>query len=188
MFKRRGRVSATTAVDLPYCAMCGGPNRVDVASGRCGLGHRVAVATGVAPTPEVTDPAQAATPFDDFVSDRITTFGTQAPHESLAAAHAEATQAWDNSTTQPVEGFDDFLAWDEPTDGLSALDVDTNELPVAADPVDPAPVASTTSTLSDGLLDELDDAAHARRRTVGTIGATIAVTGAVFGAVALLPF
>jgi hypothetical protein len=66
--------------------------------------------------------------------------------------------------------------------------VDTSELPIAADPVEPAPVASSTSTVSYGLLDEIGDAAHARRRTVGTIGATIAVTGAVLGAVALLPF
>ena len=186
MLKRRRRVSTTTAADLPFCAMCGGPSRLDVTSGRCALGHRVAVAVGSVPTAEITDPTVAATPFDDFVTDRIQTFPTQPPHESLAAAHAQATQAWDSSTTQPTDGFDDFLAWDESADGLSALDVDTNELPVAAEPVDAAPVASPL--LSDGLLDELDDAAHARRRTVGTIGATVGITGAVFGAIAMLPF
>ena len=151
MLKRRRRVSTTTAADLPFCTMCGGPNRVDVTSGRCALGHRVAAAANPVPTAEVTDAALAATPFDDFVTDRIQTFSTQPPHESLAAAHAEATQAWDTSTTQPVDGFDDFLAWDESADGLSALDVDTNELPVAAEPVETAPVGSVTH--SDDLLD-----------------------------------
>ena len=189
MLKLRRRVATTTASDLPYCAMCGGPNRIDVSTGRCALGHRVAVAATPAPAAEVTDQAVAPTPFDDFVTDRIQTFATQPPHESLAAAHAEATQAWDTSATQPIEGFDDFLAWDESADGLSALDVDTAELPFTAEPVEAVEAAPVgAGVLGEGLLDELDDAAHARRRTVGTIGATIGITGAVFGAVAMLPF
>ena len=186
MLKRRRRVSNTVAADLPLCTMCGGPNRVDVTTGRCALGHRVAAVASAAPAVQAHEPAVAATPFDDFVTDRIQTFATQAPHESLAAAHAEATQAWDTSTTSPIDGFDDFLAWDESADGLSALDVDANELPVAAEPVETAPVGS--GVLGEGLLDELDDAAHARRRTVGTIGATVGITGAVFGTIAMLPF
>lgn len=185
MFTRRRRSTAATASDLPFCTMCGQGIRVDSTTGRCALGHRVLAAVVPAPQPSVAAPAidDSTTPLvslGGYVDERIATFGPSVSDDA----------AWDTvaTPTQEIAGLDEFLTWDgEDVDAASALDVDTDQLPVANDPAPTAPVASD-STITGDLLDELDDAVHARRRAVGTIGATIAFTGAVFGSIAILPF
>lgn len=183
MFARRRRSPATTSTDLPFCVMCDQHIRVDTVTGRCALGHRVVTAAATTPAPAPVLPAadESTAPglaLGGYVDERLASFGPSAGDDA----------PWDSAATQTQQlgVIDDFLAWDaEEIEGPSALDVDTDQLPVTT-PVAPD-AASRATTPAESLLDELDDAAHARRRAVGTIGATIAVTGAVFGAVAVLP-
>lgn len=213
MFKlRRRTVAATTGSDLPFCSMCGQNIRVDAASGRCALGHRVSapalVAAPVAddvttafdtlaePTtalPTVDEPAFVTEPLPVFDEEPVGGYAGEGLYEAYQSADAAAghTVTWDDVVAPADSGivYDDYLAWDEPANSFSSLDVDADALPVSSDDVeDEAPAAATTTPVSSDLLDELDDAAYARRRAVGTIGATIGVSGAVFAAVAMLPF
>ena len=209
---RRRTVAATTASDLPFCGMCGAAMRVDAASGRCALGHRVTAPGALLPQPLVTADATAdvtaviETPFEETtalpVADVEPAYETEpiggpvsdGLYEAYQSANASSDRivTWDDVVAPAAEGFgyDDYAAWDEPTTAFSSLDVDTNELPVAADEDydDYTPSAAPTTTpIASELLDELDDAAYARRKAVGTIGATIAATGALFASIAVLP-
>lgn len=190
MFKRRRRSAAAPGgSDQPFCAMCGQSTRIDIASGRCALGHRVAVApvtAAVAPVVEVT-PLVAAAGASDFGSDS----------DRYGDPYAD-TIVWEPSNSvvhsepaSDIDALDEFIAWEQPGGGtFSALDVDTNDLPTA-DSVEAAAaneLAPPVHDLGSNLLDELDDAAHARRTAAGTIGATVVVSGMVFVAIAALPF
>lgn len=131
-------------------------------------------------------------------------------YEAYQSANAASDRAvtWDDVVAPATDAFsyDDYAAWDEPTSGFSSLDVDADRLPAAdaqdaelgygqmygegfgADYDDYAPSAAPTTTpVAAELLDELDDAAYARRKAAGTIGATIAATGALFASIAVLP-
>lgn len=191
MFKlRRRTVAETAATDQPFCAMCGTTTRVDAASGRCALGHRV-IAPGVLPVAAavveehaVAYEATAELPVDDISAPVAAGEGLYEAYQSADAAGRNVT--WDDVVAPAVDGptsvYDDYLTWDEPTSGFSSLDVDTSELPVAEEVVAAAPL-----TASD-LLDELDDDnAYVRQRTVGTLGATVAITGMLAAAIAILP-
>ena len=202
MFKRRSRtVAATGGSDLPFCAMCGQSIRLDSATGRCALGHRVAVAAApVAPAGEdVTAPlpvAAIAAETDGFSFER----DSFVDHYQDTIAWEPAPAVSDSVPASPapqVDALDEFIAWEQPGGGtFSALDVDTENLVGSADVEDLAPEDLAPADepplplrgLGNDLLDELDDAAHARRQAVGTIGATVAVSGMVFVAIAALPF
>ena len=214
MFKLRRRTTAEAAVtDQPFCAMCGTTTRVDAASGRCALGHRV-LAPGalVAPAPLAADEPTAVLVASDAAAYEPTTELAQVDEysepagsyagEGLYEAYQSADAAgravtWDDvvaPTKDPgTTVYDDYLTWDQPAaSGFSSLDVDTNELPVTEDEVvydSPAAAAAPVKTTIDpsDLLDELDDETYARRRTAGTLGATVAVTGMLAAAIAILP-
>ena len=134
--------------------------------------------------------------------------GLYEAYQSADAAGRNVT--WDDvvaPTSKDAYGvYDDYLSWDEPAGGFaSSLDVEAESLiddepvaqaddqdePVAYDtPAAPAAPVRRTLEPSD-LLDELDDddeEARAKRRTAGTVGAAIAVTGMFAGAIAILPF
>ena len=225
MFKlRRRAVAETAATDQPFCAMCGTTIRVDVASGRCALGHRV-IALVVPPAPlQVEAPAAAVSePTDELPQADVTEPAGFYAGEGLYEAYSSADAAgravtWDDVVAPASETtsiYDDYLTWNEPaTEGFSSLDNTTDELPVGDgfiayndpssdvaprsydepssffEPVedDAESAPSITPIHASDLLDELDDEAHARRRTVGTLGATVAVTGMLAAAVAILPF
>ena len=216
MFKLRRRTVAATAVsDLPFCAMCGTAIRVDAASGRCALGHRVAAPGTLAPVvaeapvdeTTVLEPVNAydvTTAFEspieyaslaDTVDEPIGGIAGEGLYEAYQTADASGrTVTWEDVVAPPAtEGggvYDDYLTWDEPASGFSSLDVDTAQLPVAeeSDDTDAVDESPTFTPLPADLLDELDDAAHARRRTVGTIGATIGFSALALASVAALPF
>ena len=213
---RRRAVAATAASDLPFCAMCGSAMRVDASTGRCALGHRVTAPGALLPQPAVSTDATEViqTPFENTaplpVADATPAFEAEpiagpvgdGLYEAYQSANAASDRAvtWDDVVAPATDGFayDDYAAWDEPATGFSSLDVDANELPAASDETyddafdgayddyTPAAAATTTPVAAD-LLDELDDAAYARRKAVGTIGATIAATGALFASIAVLP-
>ena len=209
MFKlRRRTAAATTGSDLPFCSMCGQNIRVDAASGRCALGHRVLAVSTFAPVvdadqtaafevaedPTVALEAIAETSFATeqlpvFEDDRSSGYAGEGLYEAYQSADAAAghTVTWDDVVAPSDSGivYDDYVAWDEPTSGFSSLDVDPDALPVSGDESDYAPADQHDTPLNE-LLDELDDAASARRKAVGTIGATIAVSSAVFAGLALL--
>ena len=208
MFQRRRRsASATAGNELPFCGMCGQANRVD-SNGRCALGHRVgAPQAAAAPVlPEVPELAETTVALSTLAP-------ADADHDLGPLGHNYVDSyddgvVWDRAHSDisgpaPAGALDEFIAWDEPVDtAFSALDMDTNELPVAevapvtaglpvADaallPLPSARVHDLGGSLLDEL-DEIDDATHARRQAVGTIGATIVGAGMVFVAVAALPF
>lgn len=201
---RRRSTSTTAASDLPYCPMCGQTVRLDSSTGRCALGHRVvaspvaaatAVATPapVAEAPAPADPPGTADPIGGYVDQRLAELPRDSydPYEGFTTSGA----GWEtpaSGTPAPLNsGLDEFLAWDEPTTGFSSLDVTPEELDELAEAVvTPAdvPPAPVHNDVTADLLDELDDATHARRRAVGTIGATIGFTGLVLATVAVLPF
>ena len=208
---RRRTVAATTASDLPFCAMCGAAMRVDASTGRCALGHRVTAPGALLPQPvmAVETTAEIETPFElttalpvadvepAFVIEPAGGHVGDGLYEAYQSANAASDHGvtWEDVVAPAAEGFgyDDYAAWDEPSTGFSSLDVDTNELPAEDiyDDYAPSTAASTTpatTPIASDLLDELDDAAYARRKAVGTIGATIATTGALFAAIAVLPF
>lgn len=201
MFKLRRRAGAAVAgSDLPYCAMCQQPIRVDAATGRCALGHRAAapaspvlggesVAAAVdtdvlQPVDEAAAPygydTEAYDPYDTIVygrsSDSLNDNGDPVTWDPSSAAAAPASSA---------EALEEYATWGESSDDFSALDVDTEVLPAV--PSAAAAGASQTTELFEEL-DDLDDATHARRQAVGTIGATIGVSGMVLAAIAALPF
>ena len=199
MFKlRRRTVAETAATDHPFCAMCGTTMRVDVSTGRCMLGHRVAAPLAVAPVvAEVADedtavlvapPAEAyedtsVLPQFDTYEEPVVSAG-EGLYEAYSSADAEGRNLTWEDVVAPSTGtssvYDDYLTWGEPTSDYADTDAFTAEDDAAAPArsvIDPA-----------DLLDELNDEAHARRQTFGTIGATIAVTAMVAGSVALLPF
>lgn len=209
MFKlRRRTVAATTGSDLPFCSMCGQNIRVDAASGRCALGHRVLAVSTFAPVTDVdqttaldvaADPTVALETVADssFVTEQLPTFeedrGSGYAGEGLYEAYQSADAAAGHSVTwddvvAPSDSaivYDDYVAWDEPSSGFSSLDVDPDALPVTTDEGDYAPHDQHDTPLNE-LLEELDDAASARRKAVGTIGATIAVSSALFAGLAVL--
>lgn len=199
---RRRTVAATAASDLPFCAMCGASIRVDSSTGRCALGHRVTAPTAAVVAPVVSEAtAVIETPFEatahlpaddsfiDYNPEPVAGDGLYEAYQSANVASGQ-TVTWDDVVAPTTEsGYDAYAAWDEPASGISALDMDTSELPVATDEAyEPAPAADAETPIAAELLDELDDAAYARRKAVGTIGATIVVTGALFASVAVLPF
>ena len=204
MFKlRRRSVAETAATGQPLCTMCGTTTRVDPASGRCALGHRVVspgtLAETVAVPAEdlVTAPLEAAAlePTTDLSQEHdyepAGVFAGEGLYEAYQSADAAGrTVTWDDVVAPSTSGgsniYDDYLAWDEPASAFSSLDMDTADLPVADEDV-VAQAPSTTPIDSSDLLDELDDDAYARRRTVGTLGATVAITGMLAAAVAILP-
>jgi hypothetical protein len=209
MFKLRRRAgAAVTGSDQPYCPMCQQAIRIDAATGRCALGHRAAapapdtlgvdalaatettdvlepVAVG-ADAPQAHDPAgydaqvydpEAFDPYDTIVYGR-SDFGADAPG------------SWESPATSGAGGLEEYATWDEPADGLSSLDVDTQQLPAV-------PASEATGASGAGLFDpiddgdetaEVDDATHARRKAVGTVAGTLGVSGLVFAAIAALPF
>lgn len=210
MFKLRRRTVAAAAVsDLPFCNMCGASIRVDAASGRCALGHRVlnvsipavAEAPAIADDTAVLEPVGAYEVTTAFETAEVTAYADDPAGgiagEGLYEAYQTADAAgrvvtWDDVVAPPATDgggvYDDYLTWDEPTSGFSSLDVDTNELPVAAVL---EPVAEETDVFTPvpaDLLDEFDDAAHARRRAVGTLGATAGFSVLAFASIAALPF
>lgn len=216
MFKlRRRAVAETAATDQPFCTMCGTTMRVDVTTGRCALGHRV-LPTNLLPVPSAVEDELTAViveaPASSF--DDTAVLEVAAPDESPAAfageglyeAYQSADAAgrnvtWDDvvaPTSKDAYGvYDDYLSWDEPTGGYaSSLDVEAEPVAGAEDetlayesPAAPAAPVRRTLEPSD-LLDELDDddEARAKRRTAGTVGATVAVTGMFAAAIAILPF
>ena len=201
MLKIRRRAGAAVAgSDLPYCAMCQQSIRVDAVTGRCALGHRAAAPTATAFAAEQTALLEAA-PVTDTVTDAAApyAFDTEAydPYDTIVYGRSDANYATDNgapvtwdapaASAAPASetgALEEYATWGETSDGLSSLDVDTEQLSAV-----PAPQASAPShsDLFDEL-DELDDATHARRTAVGTVGGTIAVSGMVFAAIAALPF
>ena len=204
MFKlRRRSVAETAATGQPLCTMCGTTTRVDPASGRCALGHRVA-SPGALPIPvAVVAEDQVTAPLDAGAFESTTDLSPESGYEPAgvfageglyeayqSADAAGRTVTWDDVVAPSATGgsnvYDDYLTWDEPASGFSSLDMDTADLPVAADDV-VAETPATTPIDSSDLLDELDDEAYARRRTVGTLGATVAITGMLAAAVAILP-
>lgn len=202
MFKLRRRPGAIVAgSDLPYCPMCQQAIRIDAVTGRCALGHRAAAPAastlGAEPgVAAVTPDALEQLRTDDQPARGYDT-GAYDPYDTIVYGRSDYDYSNDNGAPvtweAPAEGADpaaahaaleDYVTWGEPADGFSALDVDTERLPaVPAAGESPAPSASE---LFDALED-LDDATHARRTAVGTIGATIGVSGMVFAAVAALP-
>lgn len=188
MFKiRRRGATLASATDLPFCSMCGQAIRVDVTTGRCALGHRVTpVAASVEAIADLADIAADATVVTPDAEHTLVTFDEQPYTPAAQAGPAWGVPVTDDQTAAATEGFADLLTWDEPGDALSALDVDPTQLG-EDEGVEPAPSPVTTE-LAGGLLDELDDAAYARRQAVGTLGATIGVTAAFLAAVAALPF
>lgn len=197
MFKRRRAVAAKGS-DLPFCSMCGQAIRLDAATGRCALGHRVATPTPVpvASASELTEAAPLEDHSDPTAYDHLASFDQEATSgydlsDSPGFASESEGVTWDQLPAPDSEpalagALDEFLAWDEPSGASSALDVNTDELPMA--PEAPVEEPALVAPLASDLLDELDDTGSARHRAVGTIGATIAVSGAVFGAIAVLPF
>ena len=208
MFKlRRRSVAETAATDQPFCTMCGTTIRVDASSGRCALGHRViSIALPAAPV-AVDEQAPVAAAYEPTAelpqSDSTEPAGFYAG-EGLYEAYSSADAAgravtWDDVVAPASETtsiYDDYLTWNEPaTEGFSSLDNPTDELPLGGEgssffePIeDEDDKPSITPIPASDLLDELDDDAYARRRTVGTLGATVAVTGMLAAAVAILPF
>lgn len=222
MFKlRRRTVAETTASDQPFCTMCGTSIRVDAASGRCALGHRVTslsvplapvVAAVEEPAPVAHYEATTELPQTD-TTEPVGAYAGEGLYEAYSSADAAGRAVtWDDVVAPASESssiYDDYLTWNEPaTEGFSSLDSSTEELPVddgfiaynepsssdepspffdAVDEADAKSPSITPIPASD-LLDELDDDAYARRRTVGTLGATVAVTGMLAAAVAILPF
>lgn len=200
MFKLRRRAGATVAgSDLPYCGMCQQPIRVDAVTGRCALGHRAAAPTASALG---ADPAAAAMATDalETVEDQPAfAYDTEAydPYDTIVYGRSDydyakddgAPVTWDApaASADPASArgaLEDYATWGESSDGLSALDVDTQQLPAVPSADDsPAP----NHELFDAIED-LDDATHARRQAAGTIAGTIGVSGMVFAAIAALPF
>ena len=195
MFKLRRRAGAAVAgSDLPYCGMCQQPMRVDAVSGRCALGHPAAapLAPPLAAEPvvaadstEVLEPGvQPAEPFayGDEVAD---------PYDTIVYGRSDydfsndETATWEAPAASASAALEEYATWGEPADGFSALDVDTAQLPAV--PAEAATPAQTTGDMFDDF-DDVDDATHARRKAVGTIGATIGVSGLVLASVAALPF
>lgn len=215
MFKLRRRTVAEAAVsNLPFCAMCGTAIRVDAASGRCALGHRVVVPATTLPAsaeaPPAADtalvePAYEVTPAYDVTGyggyDAVTAYvdehaggiAGEGLYEAYQSADAAGrTVTWED-VVAPSTGtsgvYDDYLTWDEPASGSSSLDVDTAELPVADETAAAGDESPAFMPLPGGdLLDELDEAAYARRRTAGTIGATVGFSALAFASIAVLPF
>lgn len=193
VFKLRRRTAAVVSdSSLPFCAMCNTTIRIDVATSRCALGHRVVAAPAAeavepvlsAPTTDTADLGATAPADGGFVDGGFVDDGR---YDGFAD-ETGGIVTWDD-VASPVtdEVYDDYLSWDEPLAGTSSLDVDTAELPAAPQPAPLAP-ATELNEISSDLLDELDDATHARRRAVGTVGGTIAVTALTVGSIAMLPF
>ena len=200
MLKIRRRAGAAVAgSDLPYCAMCQQSIRVDAATGRCALGHRAAAPTATAFAAEQTALLEAS-PATETVADAPAPYGfdTEAydPYDTIVYGRSDADYTTDNgapitwdapaASAAPASetgALEEYATWGEPSDGLSSLDVDTEQLPAQ-------PSAAATRVPGDLFdeLDDLDDATHARRTAVGTVGATIAVSGMVLAAIAALPF
>lgn len=197
MFKLRRRTGAVaTGSDLPFCAMCQQTIRVDAVTGRCALGHRATTPSAgqFAGEPVVADAAVDV--VEDFGTDILPSYDydSKDPYAHIVYGRSSdydtadgGPAAWDDAPAEPASrsdaGLDEYASWGEPAEGLSALDVDTEQLPAAEES---SVLAPATNELFDEL-DELDDATHARRRAVGTVGATIAASGAVFAAIAALP-
>ena len=196
MLKFRRRAGAATAgSDLPYCPMCQQAIRVDAVTGRCALGHR---ATNPAPVALGAEPVTATTEELEPLTDTHPGFGyddqSYDPYDTIVYGRSDydysndngAPVTWDApaATADPASGgaLEEYATWGEPDDGFSALDVDTQQLPSAAAEGD----AAASRELFDAI-DDLDDATHARRKAVGTLGATIGVSGMVFAAIAALP-
>lgn len=196
MLKFRRRAGAAVAgSDLPYCPMCQQAIRVDAVTGRCALGHRA-----VAPAPSAlgVEPAAATTDVPAAVTDAQPAYGYDNedydPYDNIVYGRSDidynndtaAPVSWDSpvATADPASGgaLEEYATWGEPSDGFSALDVDTEQLPTA-----PAASDAPASRELFDAIDDLDDATHARRKAVGTIGATIGVSGMVFAAIAALP-
>lgn len=206
---RRRAVAETAATDQPFCTMCGTNIRVDATSGRCALGHRVMSLTVPAAVPQVEQPAVAESyeptaelPQADVI-EPAGFYAGEGLYEAYSAADTEGRAVtWDDVVAPASETssiYDDYLTWNEQpaNEDFSSLDMATDELPVHEapssffEPVDEEPdepAPTITPIASPDLLDELDDDAYARRRTVGTLGATVAVTGMLAAAVAILPF
>ena len=193
MLNRRRTVATATGTDLPFCSMCGQTIRVDSSTGRCALGHRVTavavpmVAEAEAATDETTRVVDPAPAYAEYADDPYATivYG----RSDYADTYANPV-TWDEpaSASEPASGLDaldEYASWGDSDGGLSALDVDTQQF--EAVPAAPVQASASSADVGEGLLDELDDATHARRRAVGTIGATIAVSGAVFASIAALP-
>lgn len=183
MLKLRRRAAAA-ASGLPFCGMCGTTMRVDPDSRRCALGHRIIVAGTLlaaaaderATVPAVSEPVvshEVGSAFQSPITD----------YAMLAGAHI------DDPATGDADMYADYLNWDEPASALSSLDVDTTELPVLPliGAAEGSAADSFTPILVD-LLDDLDEAKHARRRAAGTIGAAVAASALAVASVAVLPF
>ena len=197
MLKFRRRAGAATAgSDLPYCPMCQQAIRVDAVTGRCALGHR---ATNPAPVTLGAEPVAATTEVLEPVADTQPAYGydnkAYDPYDTIVYGRSDfdynndngAPVTWDApaATADPAStggALEEYAAWGEPGDGFSTLDVDTQQLPAAGAATD----AAASRELFDAI-DDLDDATHARRKAVGTLGASIGVSGMVFAAIAALP-
>jgi hypothetical protein len=166
MFNRRRRSAGSTGSDQPFCAMCGQSIRVDLTTGRCALGHRVAVQPAAVAPVDVPTGDVAPTEQIDGYDERIAAFTADRTYDPYAELVTQDAPIWDAADTQPVGALEDFMSWeDESASGTSALDFDTAELPLLSDPTaSEAPVAPVDAA-SDGLLDELGDAtaAYAKR-------------------------
>lgn len=142
--------------------------------------------------PVLPDYDAAVTAYVDEPAGGYAGEGLYEAYQSADAAGRTVT--WEDVVAPPATDgggiYEDYLTWDEPASGFSSLDVDTAELPIAQEPdaEDDAPVAPALHPISSDLLDELDDAAHARRRAVGTIGATLGASAIAFASIAVLPF
>ena len=191
MLKRRRSVVSAAGSELPFCSMCGQTIRVDTSAGRCALGHRV---TSVM-VPVAVEPVAVAEDTTRVV-DPVPTYADDDPYATIVYGRSDYADTYANPVTwdepasvsdpvSSVDALDEYATWGESDGGFSALDVDTQQFDALPAPAVPASTGS--QDLGGALLDELDDATHARRRAVGTIGATIAVSGAVFASIAALP-
>jgi hypothetical protein len=182
MFKSRRRAAAAVAgSDLPYCPMCQQHIRVDATTGRCALGHRAAAPS--APPADVVAAAGAQplagheAPGYDYADDPYASIVYGRSEHEYTSPSEEARETWELSDTP--EPADDYAGWAQSPE-FSTFD-DTQQLPVAGEET------GIFAPLDETEAEEVDDATHARRRAVGTIGGTIAVSGAVFAAIAALP-
>ncbi len=165
---RRRTVAETAASDHPYCGMCGTTMRVDAASGRCALGHRVA-APGALVVPVVEDQpaavigdapvydATAVVPDASSYGDTANVYVGEGLYEAYSSADASGRAVtWDDvvapATGGPSSVYDDYLSWSDSPSNFSSLDFDSDGLPTADVVEDAAPYEASD------LLGELDGA------------------------------
>ena len=213
--RRRGEGTALLSA-TPRCQMCGVDNVVVDAAGRCPLGHFVGAPVAAEPpvsqwqtSPYAPEPGamftlpepdatQALTPVvsvDDTAP--LAPAPQPADDDILAGALLQSlepvagidTPVWGETFDEAASAhnaLDELLTWSDTDAGISALDVETVALPVAAPLSEPAPVLQAMEPIA-APDDDVEDAAHARVRAAGLLGGGLFVMAALAGSVAILP-